>query len=86
MRGLKVGDNVMAKWPGSMLWYPAVITEVGEDGDSYSVKFEDNFEDEFDEKHVSVSLENSICESSPGFKYVVNTKAAICYIYVKLCH
>ena len=48
----------MAKWPGSALWFPAVITGVGEDGDSYDLKFEDGFEDEFAEKHVTVCVQS----------------------------
>ena len=55
MRGLKVGEKCMAKWPGSALWFPAVITALGEDGDSYEVKFEDGTEDELAENHVAVS-------------------------------
>ena len=56
MKNLTVGEKVMAKWPGSYLWFPAVITELGEYGDSYKVKFDDGFEDEFAENHVTVGI------------------------------
>ena len=58
MRGLKVDAKVMAKWPGSALWFPAVITKLGEDEESYEVKFEDGTEEELPENHVSVSIES----------------------------
>ena len=44
----------MAKWPGSALWFPAVVMTIGDDGDYYEVKFEDGTVDDLDEKHVSV--------------------------------
>ena len=56
MKGLAVGEKVMAKWPGSALYYPAVVTSLGEGGDSYAIKFEDGTEEELIEKHVTVSV------------------------------
>ncbi|XP_071784735.1 delta(14)-sterol reductase TM7SF2-like [Asterias amurensis] len=43
-KGYSVGESVMVKWPGSALWYPAVIMSI--EDDEYKVRFEEGTEDE----------------------------------------
>ncbi|XP_072031774.1 delta(14)-sterol reductase TM7SF2-like isoform X3 [Amphiura filiformis] len=52
VKGVKAGEKVMAKWPGSALWFPAVVLSIGDDGESYEVRFEDGTEDDLSERHV----------------------------------
>ncbi|XP_071485051.1 delta(14)-sterol reductase TM7SF2-like [Diadema antillarum] len=45
-----VGTAVMAKWPGSNLWFKSTILDVTEDG--YSVRYEDGTEEDIPKKDV----------------------------------
>ncbi|XP_022081508.1 delta(14)-sterol reductase-like [Acanthaster planci] len=45
-----VGEQVMVKWPGSALWYPAKVLAI--QGEEYRVKFEEGTEDEVTEDYV----------------------------------
>ncbi|XP_072031772.1 delta(14)-sterol reductase TM7SF2-like isoform X2 [Amphiura filiformis] len=51
MKGLQTGEKVMAKWPGSALWFPALVTAIDED--SYEVKFEDGTKNDLEERNVT---------------------------------
>ncbi|XP_070571098.1 delta(14)-sterol reductase TM7SF2-like [Ptychodera flava] len=50
----KVGDTVMARWPGSKLWFPASV--IGTVDNKYTVKFEDGSEFELDAKSVNTEV------------------------------
>ena len=50
-----VGDKVMAKWPGSPLYFPAEIKSFDEDANSFEVLFNDGTEMDVLLKHVKVS-------------------------------
>lgn len=50
---LDVGDKVMALWPGSSLYYPAVVEEVGKG--KYTVRFQNNSVSTLSAKNISVS-------------------------------
>ena len=45
----------MVKWPGSALWYPAMILSI--EDDEYKVRFEEGTEDEVTAESIRVSLE-----------------------------
>lgn len=49
----KVGDSVMAKWPGSSLYYRAKVRETFEK--EYTVLFEEGTEYTINEKFIKVS-------------------------------
>ena len=54
-KGYSVGESVMVKWPGSALWYPAMILSI--EDDEYKVRFEEGTEDEVTAESIRVSLE-----------------------------
>ena len=54
MPSFKVGDEVMAKWPGSNLWFKSKILAVTED--EYKVRYTDGTEEEIPKKDVMVRI------------------------------
>ena len=71
MKNLQVSEKVMAKWPGSALWFPAVVIGTGTDEDSYKVKFEDGTEVELGEKHVTVR-KGFVCNILKGSREILH--------------
>lgn len=50
-----VGEKVMAKWPGSALYFHAVVTKVTDEEGTVEVRFEDGTDMELPAHYVSVS-------------------------------
>ncbi|XP_078001247.1 delta(14)-sterol reductase TM7SF2-like [Glandiceps talaboti] len=53
-RRFKTGEKVMAKWPGSNLWFPATVN--ASVGSKYEVKFEDGSDFEVEAKCVNAEV------------------------------
>ena len=51
------GEEVMAKWPGSSLWYEAVVLSANYKDDVFKLRFSDGQENEVSVSHVSVRFE-----------------------------
>ena len=52
------GEEVMARWPGSTLWYEAVVLSVNYDADQFQLRFVDGQENEVPYSHLSVRFED----------------------------
>ena len=52
---LSVGEEVMGKWPGSPLWYEAIVVSIDYDKNTCVLQFNDGQENEIPISHVSVS-------------------------------
>ena len=48
------GEEIMAKWPGSVLWYEAVVLSTNYEGDLFQLRFPDGQENEVPYSHLSV--------------------------------
>ena len=59
------GQTVMAKWPGSHLWFHAKVLKTLE-GDKYVVRFEEGTEEEVAAHHVLVSTVNHNLQADPA--------------------
>ena len=51
------GEEVMAKWPGSNLWYEAVVLSANYEDDVFKLRFSDDQENEVPLSHLSVRFE-----------------------------
>ena len=50
----QVGEEIMARWPGSKLWYEAVVLSVNYEEDLFLLRFPDGQENEVPYSHLSV--------------------------------
>jgi hypothetical protein len=52
-----VGEVVMARWPGSKLWYEAVVLSTNYEEDQFQLRFPDGQENEVPQSHLMVRIE-----------------------------
>ena len=52
-----VGEAIMARWPGSKLWFEAVVLSINYDEDQFLLRFPDGQENEVPYSHLSVRFE-----------------------------
>lgn len=55
-----VGDAVMARWPGSKLWYEAVVLSTNYEEDVFQIRFPDGQENEVPYSHIAVSIKTNL--------------------------
>lgn len=48
------GEEIMARWPGSQLWFEAVVISTNDKGNVFLLRFADGQENEFPLSHLSV--------------------------------
>lgn len=78
MKAFEVGEEVMAKWPGSDLWYEAIVESVDHQMKKCVVKYKDGQENGVSFSQMAVSSERFL---NPFIKRIVVT---IMYIPTEL--
>ncbi|XP_046848396.1 LOW QUALITY PROTEIN: delta(14)-sterol reductase TM7SF2-like [Xenia sp. Carnegie-2017] len=66
--GFDVGDAVMARWPGSKLWYEAVVLSTNYEEDVFQIRFPDGQENEVPYSHIAKPSRFRARSSSPSRK------------------
>ncbi len=54
MKIYTIGEEVMARWPGSNLWFEAVVLSTNYEDDLFQLRFADGQENEVPYSHLSV--------------------------------
>ena len=54
------GEEIMARWPGSKLWFEAVVLSTNYEDDLFHLRFPDGQENEVPFSHLAVCL-TSLC-------------------------
>lgn len=54
----EVGEEVMAKWPGSELWYEATVQSIDYDDKKSVVQYKDGQQNEVTFSQMAVSIES----------------------------
>lgn len=54
----EVGETVRARWPGSKLWFEAVVLSANYEDDSFHLRFNDGQENEVPYSYLAVRIES----------------------------
>lgn len=67
MLRFKVGENVMARWPGTQLYYKATVKDISEEDKTADVLFEDGTEMDLPFENIKVSAVSFYTPTAPAF-------------------